>query len=69
MKSEYKDQIDLYAIDVPMFNFEGRSKIGTSVGTFFSIVLRILVLGLALVKFIRLVTRSNPDIATSELHG
>ena len=69
MKSKYKDDIDMFAIDIPMFNFEGRPKIGTSFGTFCSIVLKILLLGLTTVKFIHLVTGNNPDIATSELHG
>ena len=63
------DSFDLYAKDIPGFNFEGRKKIGSLVGGFLSAIVFFLVLGISTIKFSHLMTNTNPRIANSLEHG
>jgi hypothetical protein len=46
------DSFDLYSSPLPVFNFEGRKKIGSVSGVFLSVIVFTLVLIISLVKFI-----------------
>ena len=56
--------LDKFSDPVPSFNFKGDQSIKTNVGAFFSIIISIVVLYYALLKFIHLQQGHNPMIAT-----
>ena len=56
--------LDKFSDAVPSFNFKGDQSIKTNVGAFCSIIISIVVLYYALLKFIQLQQGHNPTIAT-----
>jgi hypothetical protein len=51
-QTEWMDSFDLYSIELPEFNFEGRKKIGSPVGVFISVIVFTLVLTITIIKFV-----------------
>ena len=57
------DEFDLYATQLPKFNFEGRKKIGSPVGIILSGIVFTLVFTVSLIKFTDMVSNRNPNIS------
>ena len=56
--------LDKFSDTVPSFNYKGDQSIKTGIGAFCSITISIIVFYYALIKFIQLLERQNPTIAT-----
>ena len=56
--------LDKFSDSVPTFNFHGDQSIKTGLGAFCSALISLIVLYYALLKFIQLEERQNPNIAT-----
>ena len=56
-------ELDKFSDSVPSFNIKGDQSIKTELGAFCSIVITIIMLGYALLKFVELIERKNPNIA------
>jgi hypothetical protein len=63
-QTEWMDSFDLYSMELPEFNFEGRKKIGSPVGVFISVIVNILVLTMATIKFIQLLESNSKPIVS-----
>jgi len=59
------DEFDLYASQLPNFNFEGRKEIGSPVGIVLSVIVCVLVFTISLIKFTEMVSNRNPNISES----
>ena len=57
-------ELDKFSDSVPSFNFKGDQSIRTSFGACCSIAISVIVLYYALLKFLHLYERHNPNIAT-----
>ena len=56
-------ELDKFSDSVPSFNLKGDQSIKTELGAFCSIVITIIMLGYALLKFVQLLERKNPNIS------
>jgi hypothetical protein len=52
-------QIDMFAIDVPGLNFEGKSKIRTGIGAFITLIMGTLTLAVAVKRIASMVALEN----------
>jgi len=59
------DECDLYASKVKGFNFEGREKIGSKLGCFFSALVLLSTLTVTIIKFMDLVSNDNPTVTNA----
>jgi hypothetical protein len=64
-----KNRYDIFAYPVYGFNFEGKEKIGSWFGLFWTFIGFLMVMSFSSIKMIHLVEGKNPLITTSERHG
>jgi hypothetical protein len=63
------DSLDLFAADVPQLNFEGRTRVHTSVGIAMSMMVFMAVAVYSMVKFIDLYKGNDPNVTSNILYG
>jgi hypothetical protein len=56
------DKTDCFTSDAPSFNIQGNQKVGTSIGTFFSIIITVIMLLFVYGKADRLINSRNPTV-------
>ncbi len=59
----------MFGLPIPGFNFEGRTKIGTRIGSLLSIAMLTTTFCIAVVKFVHMYGKHNPDIARFDQFG
>ena len=59
------DRWDTYGGSLPGFNIDGRTKLGTCIGMFATLLLYTVVIGFSIVSLVKLIGRENPLITKS----
>jgi hypothetical protein len=62
--SDFFDVWDMYGTPVPSFTVKGHTHHGTSIGFLSSLVFYVTILSFSLLKFVQLVQKKNPMLAT-----